>query len=82
MDVSSFLLPTFFLILEPRLLVPLIKYNLDNPSMAIIYCKKCGEYRYPTPHVFWNMTDVGIMCEKCDSTNTITMEDGELRKQS
>ena len=82
MDVSSFLLPTFFLILEPRSLVSLIKYNLNIPSMAIIYCKKCGEYRYLTPHAFWNMTDVGIKCEKCDTTNTITLEDGELRKQS
>jgi hypothetical protein len=65
-----------------QVLTSLIKYNLDNLSMAIICCKICGEYRYLTPHAFWNMTDVGIMCKKCDTTNTITLEDGELRKQS
>ena len=27
--------------------------------MAFIYCKKCGEYRYLTPHAFWNISDLG-----------------------
>jgi hypothetical protein len=58
------------------------KVHLDNPCMVIICCKICGEYRYLTPQPFWNMTDVGIMREKCDTTNTLTLEDGELRKQS
>jgi hypothetical protein len=31
-------------------LTSLIKYVLNISSMAFIYCKKCGEYRYLTPH--------------------------------
>jgi phage FluMu protein Com len=59
----------------------LIKYNLNIHSMAFIYCKKCGEYRYLTPHAFWNITDFGAKCPKCNAINTITLEEGELKKQ-
>jgi hypothetical protein len=48
-----------------------VKYNLNIPSMAFIYCKKCGEYRYLTPHAFWNISDLGVKCEKCETINTI-----------
>jgi hypothetical protein len=44
-------------------------------------CKKCGEPNYLTPHAFWNITDFGAKCEKCDTINTITLEEGELKKQ-
>jgi hypothetical protein len=54
---------------------------LNIPSMAFIYCKKCGEYRYLTPHAFWNITDFGAKCPKCNTINTITLENGELKKQ-
>jgi hypothetical protein len=37
----------------------LIKYYLNITSMAFINCKKCGEYRYLTPHAFWNIADFG-----------------------
>ncbi|MGB7557406.1 MAG: hypothetical protein WBM37_02720 [Nitrososphaeraceae archaeon] len=58
-----------------------IRYNLNIPSMAFIYCKKCGEYRYLTPHAFRNIADFGAKCEKCETVNTITQENGELKKQ-
>jgi hypothetical protein len=49
--------------------------------MAFINCKKCGEPNFHTPHAFWNITDFGAKCEKCEMINTITLEEGELRKQ-
>jgi phage FluMu protein Com len=55
----------------------LIKYNLTIPTVAFIYCKKCGELIYLTPHVFWNITDFGAKCEKCETINTITLKMGE-----
>jgi hypothetical protein len=30
---------------------------------------------------FWNITDFGAKCEKCERINTITLENGELKKQ-
>ena len=57
------------------------KVQSDHSYMAFIYCKKCGEYRYLTPHAFWNITNFGIKCEKCETIDTITLENGELRKQ-
>jgi hypothetical protein len=62
-------------------LTSLIKYNLSIPSMAFIYCKKCGEYRYLTPHAFWNVNDLNVKCKDCGTINIITIENGELRKQ-
>jgi hypothetical protein len=53
---------------------------MDISSMAFIYCKKCGEYRYPTPHAFWNINDFGAKCERCSMITTITLENGELKK--
>jgi phage FluMu protein Com len=50
--------------------------------MAFIYCKKCGEYWYLTPYAFWNITEFGAKCEKCKTINTITLEEGELKKQT
>jgi phage FluMu protein Com len=49
--------------------------------MAFIYCKKCGELNYLTPHTFWNNNDFGAKCEKCETINTITLGRGELKKQ-
>jgi hypothetical protein len=34
-----------------------------------------------TPHAFWNISDFGAKCEKCETINTITLEKGELKKQ-
>jgi hypothetical protein len=49
---------------------------------VVVYsCKKCGEPNYLTPHAFWNITDFGAKCEKCETINTITLEEGELKKQ-
>jgi hypothetical protein len=31
---------------------------------------------------FWNIADFGAKCEKCETINTITLEEGELKKQS
>ena len=59
----------------------LIKYLLNIPYMVLITCKKCGELNYLTPHTFWNISDFGARCEKCETINTITLENGELRKQ-
>jgi hypothetical protein len=49
--------------------------------MVVYSCKKCGELNYLTPHAFWNITDFGAKCEKCETINTITLEKGELKKQ-
>jgi hypothetical protein len=54
--------------------------DLDIFSMAVIYCKKCGEYRYLTPHAFWNISDLGVKCKNCGTIITITLENGELKK--
>ena len=48
--------------------------------MAFIYCKKCGEYRYLTPHAFWNVNDLNVKCKDCGTINIITIEMGELKK--
>jgi hypothetical protein len=29
------------------------------------------------PHAFWNITDFGIKCPRCETINTITLEKGE-----
>jgi hypothetical protein len=57
-----------------------IKYLLDILLMVVYSCKKCGEPNFLTPHAFWNITDFGAKCEKCETVNTITMENGELKK--
>jgi hypothetical protein len=43
--------------------------------------KKCGEPNYLTPHAFWNITDFGAKCEKCETTNTIILEERELKNR-
>jgi hypothetical protein len=50
--------------------------------MVVNACMKCGGLNYLTPHAFWNITDFGAKCEKCETINTITLENGELKKQS
>jgi hypothetical protein len=47
--------------------------------MVVYSCKKCGELNYLTLHAFWNITDFGAKCEKCETM--ITLEKGELEKQ-
>jgi hypothetical protein len=59
----------------------LIKYKLNIPFMVVYTCKKCRELNYLTPHAFWNITDFGAKCKKCETINTITLEEGELKKQ-
>jgi hypothetical protein len=49
--------------------------------MVIITCKKCGELNYLTPHAFWNIADFDAKYEKCETINTIILEEGELKKQ-
>jgi RNase P subunit RPR2 len=63
-------------------LTSLIKYNLNILSLAFIYCKKCGEYRYLTPHAFWNISDLGVKCKNCGTINRITLEDGEVKNKN
>jgi phage FluMu protein Com len=45
--------------------------------MVVYSCKKCGELNFLTPHAFWNITDFGAKCEKCETINmeTIVMEE-------
>jgi predicted nucleic-acid-binding Zn-ribbon protein len=52
------------------------EYSIYSP----IHYKKCGEYRYLTPHAFWNVDDLGIKCPKCETINTVTIVMGELKK--
>jgi hypothetical protein len=48
--------------------------------MVVYSCKKSGELNYLTPHAFWNITDFGAKCERCETINTITPVNGELKK--
>jgi hypothetical protein len=57
------------------------KVELGLFSMAVIYCKKCGEFRYLTPHAFWNIPDFGAKCPKCETKNTITLETENLKNR-
>ena len=57
------------------------KVQSDHSYMVLITCKKCGELDYLTSKAFWNITDFGAKCEKCETINTITLEKGELKKQ-
>jgi hypothetical protein len=59
----------------------LIKYNLDITTMVLYSSKKSGEPNFLTPHAFWNISDFGVKYEKCETINTITLENGELVKQ-
>ena len=63
------------------MLTSFIKYFLKITSMVVYSCRKCGELNYLTPHVFWNISDFGAKCERCETINTITLEKGELKKQ-
>lgn len=65
----------------PLGLVSLIKYNLTNFDMPVIFCKECKETIYLDPHTYWTISDTTIRCEKCNTINTITLENGELKKQ-
>ena len=70
----------FLLVLDCRRIYVLDKVDQNIQSMAFIYCKKCGEYRYLTPHAFWNISNLGVKCKNCGTINTITIENGELKK--
>jgi hypothetical protein len=48
--------------------------------MVVYSCKKYSELNYLTPHAFWNIANFGAKCEKCETTNTITLENGELKE--
>jgi hypothetical protein len=55
---------------------------VQNPQSMVVYSrKKCGDINYLTPHAFWNISDFGAKCEKCETINKITLEEGELKKQ-
>ena len=41
-----------------------VAYDIINPA-----CKKCGEPNFLTPYAFWNITDFGAKCEKCETIN-------------
>jgi hypothetical protein len=56
-------------------------YITGNHTYDPYTCKKCGEPNFLSPHAFWNITDFGAKCEKCETINTITLENGELKKQ-
>jgi hypothetical protein len=53
----------------------------NNGEISVVFCKKCGELNYLTLHGFGNITDFGANCESCETINTITLEEGELKKQ-
>ena len=57
----------------------LIRYILNVVAMVLYACKKCGKLDSLPPQ-FWNITDFGAECEKCEMINTITLEKGELKK--
>jgi hypothetical protein len=39
------------------------------------------ELSYLTPHAFWDISDFGAKCERCEMINTITLDDEKLKKQ-
>ena len=49
--------------------------------MVIYSCKKFGESNYHTPQAFWSITDFDVTRERGRPINTITLEEGELKKQ-
>jgi hypothetical protein len=50
--------------------------------MVVYTCVRCGELNYLTPHAFWNISDFGAKCERCETINTIMLEgERELKKQ-
>jgi hypothetical protein len=53
------------------------EYSIYSP----LHYKKCGEYRYLTPHAFWNVNNLNVKCKDCGTINVITIENGELKKQ-
>jgi hypothetical protein len=57
------------------------KVPLNILFMVVYSCKKCGELNYLTPHAFWNITDFGAKCEKCETINTITLERWEPKRR-
>ena len=61
-------------------MMSLIKQFLDIPFMVVYSCKKCGELNNLTPHAFQNITGFGAKCEKCETINTVTLENGALKK--
>jgi hypothetical protein len=65
-----------------QLVTLLIEYLLNFLFMIVYTCKKCGEPNYLIPHAFWNITDFGAKCEKCETINTITLANGELKKRA
>jgi hypothetical protein len=48
--------------------------------MPVMFCKKCGETNYLDPHAYWTINDAAVKCEKCQAVNTITLQNGELKK--
>jgi hypothetical protein len=50
--------------------------------MVVTTCKECKESICFTPRAFWNITDFGAKCSRCNAINTITSEEGELNKFS
>jgi phage FluMu protein Com len=50
----------------------------SDEIMVVVMCKECKESIHLTPHAFWNITDFGAKCPRCNAINTITMENGEL----
>jgi phage FluMu protein Com len=63
--------------------VTVIDKVLLNILFVVVYtCKKCDELNYLSPTAFWNITDFIYKCPKCNAINTITLENGELKKHS
>jgi hypothetical protein len=50
-------------------------------NRGINHGSQCGELNYLNAHAFWNISDLGVKCKNCGTINTITVENGELRKQ-
>jgi hypothetical protein len=57
------------------------KVPLNVTPVLVYSCKKCGKPNCLTPRAFWNISDFGAKCEKCETKNTMTLEKGELKKQ-
>ena len=56
--------------------------ELLNYNISIYDVQEMRRINYLTSHALGNITDFGEKCRNCNTINRITLEDGELKKES
>ena len=49
--------------------------------MVVIPCKECKDLFISLLTLFWNITDFGHKCPRCEAIKAATLENEELEKQ-